>query len=86
MFLNKYFMIWLLFVNMNFHSLFAVIPIDNTGLYVNLSNDEKMQLIIAALDDGLCQIFVNYQNNKDAAQLLYCLVMVSKKIKQFFRL
>lgn len=85
MFLNKYFMILLLFVtHFSSNSLFAVIPIDNTGLYVNLSNDEKMQLIIAALDEGLCQIFVNFQNNKDANQLFVLLGAGIEKNKAIF--
>lgn len=77
-------MILLFLVNMNFHLLFAPIPIDNTGLYVNLSNDEKMQLIIAALDEGLCQIFINYQNNQDANQLFVSLGSGIEKNKAIF--
>ncbi|MBP6892301.1 hypothetical protein KBB68_01840 [Candidatus Babeliales bacterium] len=82
---NKYFMILLfLSTNFSFNSLLAIIPIDNTGLYVNLSNDEKMQLIIAALDDGLCQIFVNYQNNKNQDQLFISLGSGIEKNKAIF--
>ncbi len=39
------------------------------GFYANLSNEEKMHLLIGSLDQGLLFMFSNYQTNKNVAQL-----------------
>ena len=39
------------------------------GFYANLSNEEKMHLLIGSLDKGLLFMLSNYQTNKNVAQL-----------------
>lgn len=57
---------------------------DNFGFYTNLSDNEKMYLIVGALDEGLYQMFVNFHNNQDAGQLCALLSVGLEKNKAIF--
>lgn len=72
MFLNKnYFFTLIFMMNSNFISSNPEIETtqQTRGFYANLSNEEKMHLLIGSLDKGLLFMFTNYQANKNVAQL-----------------
>lgn len=83
MFFDKNFMIILLFI---IHMPLVVLSgaTDNFGFYTNLSDNEKMYLIIGALDEGLVQILTTFQNNQDAEQLCALLSAGLEKNKAIF--
>jgi hypothetical protein len=79
---NKFYILFAIFIsNLTIISSKNSDIVKNNGFYINLSNDEKMHLIIGSLDSGLYKIFSNFQNDKNTDALSMSISMGIEKYK-----
>ncbi len=81
MFFNKSYLTILILMSHTYLCSSDENSLQTRGFYANLSNEEKMHLLIGSLDKGLLFMFSNYQANKNVAQLAATINLGIEKYK-----